>query len=132
MSEDREKGRAGGLVFVACMFIGGGIGLAIGRPDVGGAIGMGIGFIMMAFVRHKEEPMEIRMPSSTSAYFLILLGIAFIVAGLGIMYFPDFLHTYVLAVFAILFGIGFLIMAGVRLSKGSGGTGGSGSGPCCT
>ena len=132
MSDERERGRAGGLIFVACMFIGGGIGLSLGRPEVGGAIGMGIGFFLMALVRHRDEPIEIRMPSSASAYFLILLGIAFIVAGLGIAFFPEFLQTYVFAIFAILFGIGFLIMAGVRLRKGSGGSGESGSGQCCT
>jgi len=43
-----------GLVFVACMFIGGGLGLAFGRPDVGGAIGMGVGFLLMAMLRAKR------------------------------------------------------------------------------
>ena len=38
MSERREHEFAG-LAFVACMFIGAGIGLAFDRPDVGGCIG---------------------------------------------------------------------------------------------
>lgn len=29
-----------GLAFVGCMFIGGGVGLAFGRAEVGGAIGI--------------------------------------------------------------------------------------------
>jgi tellurite resistance protein TehA-like permease len=132
MSEERDRGRAGGLVFVACMFIGGGIGLALGRPDVGGAVGMGIGFILMAFLRAREEPIEIKMPSSASAYFLILLGIAFVISGIGLIYFPDILHTYIIGIFAILFGLGFLVMAGARLKKGGDGTGTSGTGKCCT
>jgi hypothetical protein len=131
MSEEKDRGRVSGLVFVACMFIGAGIGLACGRPDVGGAIGMGIGFILMAFVRTREEPVEIRIPSSASAYFLIVLGIAFVVAGLGIIYFPDVLYPYMVGIFVILFGLGFVIRASGMLKKGAGGKGESGTGQCC-
>ncbi len=50
--EDKEhkKGGAaiGGLIFVGCMFIGGGIGMIFDAEEVGGAIGMGVGFIGMA------------------------------------------------------------------------------------
>jgi hypothetical protein len=48
--ENKSPRAIGGLIFVGCMFIGGGLGLLFGRPDVGGAIGMGIGFISMALV----------------------------------------------------------------------------------
>ena len=44
MSEEREHEFVG-LAFVACMFIGTGIGLAFDRPDVGGCIGMGSNFL---------------------------------------------------------------------------------------
>ncbi|MGB0391488.1 MAG: hypothetical protein ACPGRC_07450 [Salibacteraceae bacterium] len=51
MSEDKKSSAAiGGVIFVGCMFVGGGIGLFFGRPDVGGSIGMGIGFISMGLV----------------------------------------------------------------------------------
>ena len=137
MSEEREKGKASGLVFVACMFVGGGIGLALGRPDVGGAIGMGIGFILMALVKTREEPVELRIPSSASAYFLIVLGIVFVVSGLGIIYFPHLLFPYMIGIFVILFGLGFVIMAGGMLKKDQGGQarddqGAGGKGCCCT
>lgn len=132
MSEEKDRGRAGGLVFVACMFIGGGIGLAFGHVEVGGALGMGIGFLLMAFLRAREEPIEMRMPSSASAYFLILLGLAFVIFGIGRMYFRDILDTYIPSVLAILLGLGFLVMAGARLKKGGSGTGTSGTGQCCT
>lgn len=33
------------LIFIGCMFIGGGIGLLVGNLKAGGAIGMGVGFI---------------------------------------------------------------------------------------
>lgn len=50
MTDERERRHVPGLLFVACLFIGGGIGLAFGRPEVGGAIGMGVGFLVMALV----------------------------------------------------------------------------------
>ncbi len=49
MEENRKNGKnVGGLVFVGCMFIGAGIGMAMGKVAVGGAIGMGVGFLGMA------------------------------------------------------------------------------------
>lgn len=50
----------GGLVFVALMFIGAGIGLLFGRPDAGGAIGMGLGFLAMAYLRAKKHQSKVR------------------------------------------------------------------------
>jgi hypothetical protein len=132
MSEEKDRGRVSGLFFVACMFVGGGIGLALGRPDVGGAIGMGVGFILMALVKTREEPVEIRIPSSASAYFLLLLGLAFVVSGLGIIYFRDILYPYMVGIFVILFGLGFVVMASGMLKKGQGGKNSSGSGQDCT
>jgi len=50
--EEQEKKRHGsvnnGLIFIGCMFIGGGIGMIFHAEEIGGAIGMGIGFIAMA------------------------------------------------------------------------------------
>ena len=49
MEEKQNKGKnIGGLVFVGCMFIGAGIGMAMGKVAVGGAIGMGVVFLGMA------------------------------------------------------------------------------------
>jgi len=117
MGEEKENGKAGGLIFVACMFIGAGIGLALGRPDVGGAVGMGIGFVLMAFVRARVEPVEVKVPSTISAYFLIILGIAFVIAGLGLVFYRHMLYPYVASVFVILFGVGFIVMASKMLKK---------------
>ena len=51
MSDNNKSAAAiGGVIFVGCMFVGGGLGLLFGRPDVGGAIGMGLGFICMGLV----------------------------------------------------------------------------------
>ena len=48
--EDSDKQRmtkAGGVIFVGCMFLGAGIGMVFGNFLTGGAIGMGVGFIVM-------------------------------------------------------------------------------------
>jgi hypothetical protein len=46
--EKRMHGSSiGSLIFVGCMFIGGGIGMIFHAVEIGGAIGMGVGFIAM-------------------------------------------------------------------------------------
>jgi len=51
MEEEKKSGSSiGGVVFVGCMFIGGGIGMLTNAVAVGGAIGMGIGFIAMGII----------------------------------------------------------------------------------
>ena len=42
--------KAGGLLFVGCMFIGMAVGKYMGNSHIGTIGGMGIGFIMMAVV----------------------------------------------------------------------------------
>ena len=44
MDKGRTHERGSGLIFVACMFIGAGIVMLFDRVEVGGAIGMGVGF----------------------------------------------------------------------------------------
>ncbi|MEK4838688.1 hypothetical protein [Bacillus sp. FSL L8-0152] len=39
------------LVFVGCMFLGGGVGSMLGNAQTGWLIGMGIGFLGMALTR---------------------------------------------------------------------------------
>jgi peptidoglycan/LPS O-acetylase OafA/YrhL len=104
-------------MFVACMFIGAGIGLVFRRPDVGGAIGMGVGFLLMGLVRTRVEPAEVRIPSSVSGYLIIVLGVAFIVGGIGVVYFPHVIYPYLGGALAILLGIGFLIIGTRRVTS---------------
>lgn len=40
----------GGMFFIGCMFIGAGIGMVYNSVPIGGAIGMGVGFIAMGIV----------------------------------------------------------------------------------
>ena len=52
--EEQDKNnhgrKIGGIVFVGCMFLGAGIGMLFDRVSVGGAIGMGVGFIAMGVI----------------------------------------------------------------------------------
>jgi hypothetical protein len=50
-TQKKSVNQIGSLIFVGCLFIGGGVGLAIGKVAIGGAIGMGIGFLAMAVVQ---------------------------------------------------------------------------------
>ena len=49
-SNKKNGSNIGGIVFVGCMFIGGGIGMLFHKANVGGALGMGVGFIAMGVV----------------------------------------------------------------------------------
>jgi len=60
MEEKTKSGsQIGGVIFVGCMFVGGGLGMLMGNVAVGGAIGMGIGFISMGIIwaayKNREE-----------------------------------------------------------------------------
>jgi len=99
------------------MFIGLGVGRAFGHSDVGVLIGLGIGFLMMAVVRIKTEPILVKIPSTASGYFLILLGIALIVAGLGKIYYPDILYPYISGIAIAFFGIGLIIWGGKMVKQ---------------
>ena len=51
MNQNRKSGPAiGGIVFTGCMFIGAGIGMAMDKMEIGGAIGMGVGLLAMAAI----------------------------------------------------------------------------------
>jgi hypothetical protein len=51
MEEKKKSGtKIGGIVFVGCMFLGGGIGMLYNSEEIGGAIGMGVGFIAMGAI----------------------------------------------------------------------------------
>lgn len=51
MEENKKSGAAiGGVVFVGCMFIGVAIGMMYDKGQIGGAMGMGIGFLAMGAI----------------------------------------------------------------------------------
>ncbi|MDQ3192463.1 MAG: hypothetical protein M3Q58_12790 [Bacteroidota bacterium] len=53
METKNKKGSSiGGITLVGCMFLGAGIGMLFNKVQIGGAIGMGAGFIAMAVIMH--------------------------------------------------------------------------------
>ncbi len=48
---DKQKWGISGLVFVGCMFLGGGLGSLLGNTQTGWLLGMGVGFLGMAATR---------------------------------------------------------------------------------
>ncbi len=116
MPEEKKGGALRGLLFPASMFFGLGIGLAFGNPGVGVLIGMGVGFLLMGLVRTKAEPVEIMIPSSIFGYFIMLLGIALVITGTGLIWYPNLLYPYITGAFIALFGVGFITL-GVKAVK---------------
>ena len=115
MSEEKKGREIAGLIFVACMFIGAGIGLLFERPDVGGAIGMGVGFLLMGVLRVKRvKPSEatISLPRSFGQVALCLIGALMIVLGLFILYCPELIYPYLVGVGVIIIGV-LIILAGL-------------------
>lgn len=113
-----EDKHIGGLVFVACMFIGAGIGLIFGRPDAGGAIGMGVGFMLMAILRRTEiKRVELTVPRTLPSLVLIVIGLLTIVVGLALLYAPEIIYPYLAGIAALVIGALILTFGLVTLVK---------------
>ena len=52
-SGQKKRKEIGGLVFVGCAVIGMGISFATNTMPVGLFVGVGVGFLMMALIRHR-------------------------------------------------------------------------------
>ena len=108
-----EEKHFSGLIFVACMFIGAGIGLIFGRPDVGGCLGMGIGFLLMGLIRAKkiQPPPTIEMPKTAPKVASLGVGALFILIGFVLIFYPQIPWQYLAGMILVL--VGFLaIFAG--------------------
>ncbi len=110
-----------GLVFIACMFLGMGIGMILDHVSAGTIIGMGVGFLAMAFInrytKHREEKIS-RTSKSGSLLpraVLVFIGVLFILGGLylaGIISIPQIISwEHIGASVLIALGIIFLLAA---------------------
>ncbi|MEM2986571.1 MAG: hypothetical protein QXV60_00520 [Nitrososphaerota archaeon] len=122
MNEKNEKKKIeefSGLLFVSSMFIGAGLGLLLGRPDVGGVIGMGVGFLLMGMIRIKVrevKPLEVTIPKYFGIIILFLIGVIFILAGISlytlqIEMIKEILLPYLGGTIIILIGLFFVLKA---------------------
>ena len=97
-----------GLSFIACILFGAGIGLLCGRPDVGGSIGVGAGFLVLALIgtRVLEPPsITIGLPRSFGRILLAAVGALIIVCGIFILYNVDLLYPWVAGIGTVVMGL---------------------------
>lgn len=115
MNKDDETEKISGLIFVSLMFIGAGLGLLVGRPDVGGAMGMGFGFLSMAFLRYRGVKMRpektVSLRGSIGFIILASIGIMFIFSGVVLLFNLEYLMKYIGGIIAIAIGLAFLSAA---------------------
>jgi putative Mn2+ efflux pump MntP len=107
MHEKRRERNMGGIFIPAFLFIGLGIGLLIGQPGVGIFVGIGVGFIAMAAARTKQR-MGTGLHSDAPEFISFLVGLMFVVGGIGLVYFPAMLWPYLGAAVLILIGLWFM------------------------
>jgi putative Mn2+ efflux pump MntP len=107
MHEKHRERRMGGIFIPAFLFIGVGIGLLVGQPGVGALVGIGVGFIAMAAARTRQQ-MKAGLHSDVPEFISFLVGLMFVVAGIGLIYFPMMLWPYLGAGVLILLGLWFM------------------------
>ena len=106
LSSEREARRFAGMAFVACMFIGAGMGLMFDRPDVGGAIGMGVGFLLMGFIRVRGVKVSeaLVLPRTLPNIIFLLIGALLTIWGVALILCPEIIWPYLSGVSAIALG----------------------------
>jgi hypothetical protein len=107
MHENRRERKTGGIFIPAFLFIGIGIGLLVGQPGAGALTGIGAGFIAMAVARTMEGTGG-GIHSSAPVFISFLVGLMFVLAGIGLVYFPTMLWPYLGAAVLILLGVWFM------------------------
>ena len=100
-----------GLLFVAAMFIGMGIGMIFDMAGAGTIIGMGVGFILMALYQTKNVEHKITFPGDAGRFFLLILGVIFIVIGVCIFACHTINYTYLGAIGIISLGLFFIFLS---------------------
>ena len=108
MHGNRRERKTGGIFIPAFLFIGIGIGLLVGQPGAGALVGIGIGFIAMALARTWKSPGSGLHPGAP-IFISFLVGLMFVIAGIGLIYFPAMLWPYLAATVLILLGIWFMV-----------------------
>jgi hypothetical protein len=54
-NQEKNNNKIGGYLFVGCMFIGIGIGMALDKAGIGTMVGMGFGFIAAAVYKSEKN-----------------------------------------------------------------------------
>ncbi len=103
-------------IFLACMFLGLGIGMLFDQAGAGIIIGMGIGFLVEGLIGGREFHPIIMIRhkrSITGSIISIIIGIGFILGGLalaGLIVLPENIWRMFGAAVIIAIGLGFLLL----------------------
>ena len=114
MKERQRQRTSWGLFIPAFILLGIGCGLLSGRPDVGALAGLGTGFIAMGIAKMINSPETGVSTLLVRSAFSIVIGAIFIIAGLGLVYFPAFIWPYIGALVLIIAGTWLIFMAATR------------------
>ena len=111
MKERHDRRKIEGMFIPAFILIGIGVGLLFGRPDVGALAGLGTGFIAMGIAKIANSPERGTSSVLVHSSFPLLIGLLFIIAGFGLVYFPTLIWPYFGALALIIAGLWFLFRA---------------------
>ena len=111
MKEGNRQRKFEGMFIPAFMLIGIGAGLLFGRPDVGALVGLGAGFIAMGIAKTLKSPAPGLSSALSRSFFPLFIGVVFVIAGFGLVYFPALIWPYFGALALIVLGGWFLFRA---------------------
>jgi len=117
--ESRYRRHGRHSLIPAGVLIGLGVGLLAGYPGPGVLIGLGLGFLGSAFMNPAgtlKADAAVPAPAPQPRWIFALLGIFFIVIGIGIVWAPPNYWPYLIAVLLILLGCWFLVRGFVKQS----------------
>jgi len=106
-------------IFVACMFMGLGVGMILGDGGPGVIIGMGVGFLLGSFIKIRKR-VSISLPRSVGGIALTIIGIGFISLGLSMIgYLPHQILQYAGGIVFVGLGLLLIIVGASNLKKSS-------------
>jgi len=99
------------------MFIGLGLGMIFGETGAGVILGMGVGFLLSSLIRVERKVIFV-FPRNAGGIALIIIGIGFILLGLGTLgYLPPQILRLAGGVFLLGLGILIIFAGGIMLKR---------------
>jgi uncharacterized membrane protein HdeD (DUF308 family) len=97
------------------ILIGLGTGMIFGRADIGVLIGLGAGFIFSGVFREwgRRDEENYQVSPATSSYLMMLIGVLFMIYGMGLLWFPAMIYPYLSSILVIFLGL-WLVINGLR------------------
>ncbi len=116
-SSSRRRSRWSWEIFTAFMFIGLGLGMIFGETGAGVILGMGVGFLLSSLIRVERKVIFV-FPRNAGGIALIIIGIGFILLGLGTLgYLPPQILRLAGGVFLLGLGILIIFAGGIMLKR---------------